>query len=169
VKNNKIVSLGLMAVLLIVLVALPGCNRIKVVPPAPQLFAPAPVTVTIAQIYADYINDAAAADAMYMGKQLWINQLVVGSYAAGTDSYLTVITSQMPAILYDSFAHYIADILVPYLTVAVNSPQQFNAGDIIEIVGTCRGFKNLELTIGIEFVNKLGAGGAVTPGQFGSY
>jgi hypothetical protein len=168
-SNSKLASLSLIPALLIGLIALPGCTRIKVEPPAPQLFAPAPQAVTIGQIYTDYLNDPAAASIKYEGWELWFSQVTVGSYSASTEKYITISLAEMPGQLIGTFHNFLGDIIISYLLVTAYTPQKFQAGDIVEIVGTCKGIQNQIVTISIDYINMLGAGGAVTPGQGSTY
>ena len=75
----------------------------------------------------------------------------------------------MPGQLIGTFHNFLGDIIVDYLLVTAYTPQKFQAGDIVEIVGTCKGFQNQVVTISIDYINTLGAGGAVTPGQGSIY
>jgi hypothetical protein len=168
-KHFKGAGLFLMAVVVVALTPVSGCTRVKVVPPAPLLYAPAPLTTSVAQVYSDYSADAAAAASRYEGKQLWLNQVVIGSYSPSPEKYITIDMAQMAGQLIGTFHNFLGDITVDYLLITAYSPQKFQSGDIVEIVGTCQGLHDQTVTIGIDYINALGAGGVVTPAQGSSY
>src|ERR1035437_10066698 len=92
--HNKVKSFYfvLCVTIMSLIVAVPGCTRIKVVPPPTQLYAIYRLEVNSNQLGQAYLADPIGADAKYKGNEIWITETVVGTYVADQNSYCTIST-----------------------------------------------------------------------------
>jgi hypothetical protein len=155
---------GIALVSLGVLLLFSGCTRVVVVPPAPQLFSPSPIQVTAEQLCKEYIADSALADARYKDKEIWLTYAVINSsMVTEKDSYLAVKLSKVYTAEW-SVDFIIRYIWVYYTDVIVYTQQpSFKTGDVIEIIGLCRGFQNNMVLVDINWSNKIGVGATAVP------
>jgi hypothetical protein len=138
-----------------------GCTRIKVTPPQPELFAPYTLKLTSEQLGLEYLTDPAAADAKYKDKEIWITQTVVTTYVADQQNYGIISLLPTNTQIYDDSHDGILQILdleaVDCKIISLHCSQAFSFGDMVEIVGMCKGIQDSVITIDISMINKVGA------------
>jgi hypothetical protein len=160
----------LAGVIPVILLVLFGCYRVELSPPAPKIFAPAPSMITADQMQAEYLVDAAMADAKYRNNDIWLTQAVVSSCIPNSESdYITIGTSKVTITeIYNASRNDRDGVTyarsVDYIFVTLHSSRGgYQTGDVIEALGTCKGLQEQLVVIDIDWINKIGTGGAVAP------
>jgi hypothetical protein len=160
-NNFKGFSIVVFIAIISLIAALPGCNRVKVVPPPPLLMAPYPLEVTSDELGLAYLADPVAADAKYKGNEIWITITTVADYVTDQNSYCVVSTLPTTTQIYDDSHDRIIQILdvmaVDCKIISLHYPQQFSVGDMVEVVGICQGIQDGNIRIDISIINKIGA------------
>jgi hypothetical protein len=153
---------------LVVLAMAGGCAREKVVPPAPQLFAPGPVIVAANTLFKDYLADQNSADLKYKNKTIWLTDATVdASIVDANSSYF-----QMELIKVSAFKSE-EGVAIPTLVwsqkVSVHFREQYAVGDIFELIGVCQGMTDSGVIIPIDWINRTSGGPPRAAPDAGSY
>jgi hypothetical protein len=128
-----------------------SCNRIHVIPPAPQLFSLAPSQITADDLYREFRKDAQAATAKYKDKGIWITEARVDAFSPDSNNYIAISTTRATLVSSDK-----------WLFNTIHSDQKFEVGDVVEFVGTCRGLDSQSIIIEIQWISKTGISTATT-------
>ena len=112
-----------------------GCVRKPYLFPQPLSLEPGPINVTIELISNDYKNDPVGADAKYLGKTLFFDQVTV-------ESIHTTYNPAGPGLMWALTLDYFTSGNVSFQLLDFRVAQQYvQVGYILKLVGVCQGLK----------------------------